>query len=200
MMIDYIKGNIIAKQPTHAVIDVNGIGYGLSIPLSTYLKLSGLNSIQQLFCWLYVRDDALELFGFFSIEERDVFKLLLTVSGVGPRMALGVLSAMDVGDFLEALRNENLALLVSVPGIGKKKAERMLLELKDKVKSGLCVEGVQPAGSSDAEGSVISDAVAALTSLGCGCSEAAGAVKKACKTLGGCPGLEKIIKEALKWL
>ncbi len=199
-MIDYIKGSIIAKQPTHAVIDVNGIGYGLNIPLSTYLKLSGLNCPQQLFCWLYVRDDALELFGFFSIEERDVFKLLLTVSGVGPRMALGVLSAMDVGDFLEALRNENIALLVSVPGIGRKKAERMVLELKDKVKPGLSAEKAGAAGSFEGEGSVISDAVAALTSLGCSYSEAAGAVKKACKTLGGSPEIEGIIKEALKGL
>ena len=199
-MIDSIRGNIITKNPTYVVIDVGGVGYGLSIPLSTYTRLAGLNCAQQLFSWLYVRDDALQLFGFASMEEREVFKLLLNVSGVGPRMALGILSAMPVNSFLDAVRCGNIALLVSIPGIGKKKAERLLLELKDRVGSEFAPAG--PGGESAfcSDGDPVRDAVTALTSLGCGYSEAAAAVGRAVKSLGDGPALEEIIKESLKHL
>lgn len=196
-MIEYIKGILVSKGPTHAVIDVNGVGYGLSIPLSTYTKLAGQGCGQKLCSWLYVRDDALQLFGFSTEEEREIFKLLLNVSGVGPRMALGILSAMTVNDFLEAVRNGNITLLVSIPGIGKKKAERLLLELKDRVGAGLGADGEVP---DEATGNSVKNAAAALVSLGCGHFEAADAVRKAVKTLGNDSNLEDIIKESLKHL
>lgn len=199
-LIDYIKGNIISKQPTYVVIDVNGIGYGLSIPLSTYTRLAGLNFPQHLYSWLYVRDDALQLFGFSTGEEREVFKLLLNVSGVGPKMALGVLSAMSVDEFIDAVRSGNIALLVSIPGIGRKKAERLLLELKDRVGTEFGPRGPEIEDAPGPGGHPVRDAVNALTSLGCRHSEAAAAVSKAVKSLGTGARLEEIIKESLKHL
>ncbi len=198
-LIDYIKGNIISKQPTYVVIDVNGIGYGLSIPLSTYTRLAGLNFPQHLYSWLYVRDDALQLFGFSTGEEREVFKLLLNVSGVGPKMALGVLSAMSVDEFIDAVRNSNIALLISIPGIGRKKAERLLLELKDRVGTEFVPHSPEKEDAGPG-GPPVRDAVNALTSLGCRHSEAAAAVNKAVKSLGTGVRLEEIIKESLKHL
>lgn len=196
-MIEHIKGTVVSKEPTRVVIDVNGVGYGLSIPLSTYTRLAGKGCVQGLWSWLHVRDDALQLFGFHTEEEREIFKLLINVSGVGPRMALGIISALTAKDFIEAVRNSDIALLVSIPGIGKKKAERLLLELKDKVGEDEAPGGEQSGG---AAGNAVKDAAAALVSLGCGHPEAAAAVRKAAAKLGNDPELEDIIKESLRHL
>lgn len=197
-MIDFIRGVLVSKQPTRVVIDVSGVGYGLNIPLSTYARLSGVDCTQELLTILHVREDAFLLYGFYSEDERELFKLLLNVSGIGPRMALGILSAVEAGEFAEAVRSENIALLVSIPGVGKKKAERLLLELKDKIC--LCM----PAGKAEkppaalADEGIFKDAAEALVTLGCGSSGAAAAVRRAKESLGGRPSLEEIIKEALK--
>ncbi len=195
-MIEHIKGVLVSKHPTHIVLEANGIGYGISIPLSTYTKLEAVGSSLRLFTWLHVREDILQLFGFASEEEREVFSLLINVSGVGPRMALAVLSAMPVCDFLEAVRNENLNALVSIPGIGRKKAERLLLELKDKI------EPAAPETMDDSPGhsppGAASEAVMALVSLGCKYPEASGAVRRARAKLDDNAALEEIIREALK--
>lgn len=200
-MIDYINGKLVSKHPTYAVIDVSGVGFGLSIPLSTYARLPAVGADQKLFSWLYVREDAIQLFGFATGEERELFKMLLNVSGVGPRMAAGILSALTPANFLEAVRSGDTAALTSVPGIGRKKAERLLLELKDRV-------GTETSAPEEAEGGALPateserarEAVSALVSLGSRYPEASAAVRKAVDLSGPGAGLEEIIKESLKHL
>jgi holliday junction DNA helicase RuvA len=160
-MIGYLKGKVLSKKPTKLLIDVNGVGYLVNISISTFEKIAEMEEVS-LYTYLAVRESALDLFGFYSMAEKEMFEVLIGVNGIGPKSAQGILSGIQITDLKEAVRTGNISRLVSIPGIGKKTAERMLIELRDKVDS------VADTGENILHGSssIRSDAVAALTNLG----------------------------------
>ena len=131
-MIAHITGKLIQKQPNSVIVDVGGVGYELTVPLSTFYDLGDTGADVSLRAYTYVREDALQLFGFRTEREKRLFLLLIGVSGIGPKLAITALSGMSAEELIHAIRSGNLAKLVGVPGIGKKTAERILVELKDK--------------------------------------------------------------------
>jgi holliday junction DNA helicase RuvA len=133
ILIAHITGKLIQKQPNSVIVDVGGVGYELTVPLSTFYDLGDPGADVSLRAYTYVREDALQLFGFRTEREKRLFLLMIGVSGIGPKLAITALSGMSAEELIHAIRTENLAKLVGVPGIGKKTAERMLVELKDKV-------------------------------------------------------------------
>ncbi|MGH9856014.1 MAG: Holliday junction branch migration protein RuvA [Blastocatellia bacterium] len=132
-MIAHITGKLIQKQPNSVFVDVGGVGYELTVPLSTFYDLGDPGAEVSLRAYTYVREDALQLFGFRTEREKRLFLLMIGVSGIGPKLAITALSGMSAEELIHVIRTENLAKLVGVPGVGKKTAERMLVELKDKV-------------------------------------------------------------------
>jgi Holliday junction DNA helicase RuvA len=134
-MIAHLSGTLIQKQPNSVIIDVGGVGYELIVPLSTFYELPETGAAVALRAFTYVREDALQLYGFSSEGEKKLFLLLTSVSGIGPKLAITLLSGLSAEDIVQSIRQNNLARLVSVPGVGKKTAERLVVELKDKVTS-----------------------------------------------------------------
>ena len=132
-MIALLTGRLAFKAPTHLALDVQGVGYEVFIPLSTYYNLPNLNDSISLSIHTHVREDAIQLFGFITQQEKEAFVLLMTVSGIGPKSALGILSALPVSDLVSAIQSADVEKLETVPGIGKKSAGRLVLELKDKL-------------------------------------------------------------------
>ena len=132
-MIAHISGKLIQKQPNSVIIDVGGVGYELNVPLSTFYDLGETGANVSLRVHTHVREDALQLFGFRTEAEKKLFLLLNSVSGIGPKLAITVLSGLSAEDLIQAIRAGNLTRLTAIPGVGKKTAERMLVELKDKV-------------------------------------------------------------------
>lgn len=133
-MIEKLSGQLIAKYPTGVVIDVNGVGYGVEVPLSLLCELPPVGSRLELWIHTYVREDAIRLFGFASVEDRFAFNTLLEVSGVGPKVALAILSTLTISALRQAVMQQNTSLLEVVPGIGTRTAEKILVELKNKLK------------------------------------------------------------------
>jgi len=169
-VIGRITGKLVSKQPPQIVVDVHGVGYELDVPMSTLFQLPATGTDVSLLTHLIVREDAHQLYGFFSDGERALFRQLLKISGVGARTALAVLSGMSVADVKQAVSQQDSGRLVKVPGIGKKTAERLLLELKDK----LDIAVLPVAAEADRGGS---DVVHALLALGYSDKEARFAVK-----------------------
>jgi Holliday junction DNA helicase RuvA len=132
-MIGSLRGKLMAKQAPQIVLECYGVGYEVETPMSTFLELPGLGEEVVLHTHLLVREDAQILFGFGSLEERSLFRLLLKISGVGAKMGLAILSTMSVGDFQRCVEYEDAAMLVKIPGVGKKTAERLIIEMRDKV-------------------------------------------------------------------
>lgn len=132
-MIAHITGKLIQKQPNALIVDVGGLGYELTVPLSTFYELGEVGTEVSLRVYTYVREDALQLFGFRTESEKKLFLLLISVSGIGPKLAITVLSGLSAEELIQAIRGGNLTKLTGIPGVGKKTAERMLVELKDKV-------------------------------------------------------------------
>jgi Holliday junction DNA helicase RuvA len=163
-MIAYLIGTLIEKSPIEATIEVGGVGFTAHISANTYAELPEPQSEVKLFTYLYLREDALLLYGFMREEERAIFKMLLSVGGVGPKMAQTILSGMDVGTLREAIISANLAALTHIPGVGKKTAERILVELRDKL-SKLELKPVAVGSQSDVQ-QARSDAYSALLALG----------------------------------
>ncbi len=191
-MIGRLEGKLAEKTPERVLVDVNGVGYELRIPLSTFLELPDEGKVVRFRVHTYVREDQFQLFGFLSEQERGLFRLFLSVSGVGPRLALAVLSGLPAGRVVQAIRQGDLAALRSIPGVGNKTAERILMELRDKVER---VEGVElstPAG--EAEQATLS----ALVNLGYSRSQAEKAVSVALDQLDDAPPIEDLIREALR--
>ena len=172
-MIGRIKGILIESAPPRIVVDVHGVGYEIDVPMSTFYNLPAHGQEVTLLTQMIVREDAQLLFGFLSAEEREAFRLLLKVSGIGARTALSILSGLSVTDLVNAVAMQESALLTKVPGIGKKTAERLLLELKDKLTGTLA-----DAGISSPAGSTMTDFINALIGLGYSEREARLAVKK----------------------
>ena len=161
-MIGFLTGKIISKKPTQILMDVNGVGYQVNISITTFEKLGDVNSAVSLYTFLSVKEDALDLFGFFTEAEKEMFRLLISVSGIGPKLAQSILSGIQIEELKEALQVGNISRLVAIPGIGRKTAERLLIELRDKVEK-LAEEFIQV---SNAKFAIKNDAVSALTSLG----------------------------------
>jgi Holliday junction DNA helicase RuvA len=169
-MIASVRGIIEAVTPDYAIINVGGVGLQVYMPSSTLSELGGVGQQARLFPQMVVREDAILLFGFASEEELKLFQMLQGVSGVGPKLALALLSAMSVEDLASAIAGGSMELLTSVPGVGKKMAGRLILELKDKIAAGAAAVHVTPPGEGD------SDVLGALLSLGYSASEASRAV------------------------
>ena len=161
-MIGYLTGKIIIKKPTQLLIDVNGVGYIVNISISTFEKMPELNESVSLFTHLSVKEDAMDLYGFSTIAEKEMFEVLISVSGIGPKIALSVLSGIPLGELKTAIIEGNISRIVAVPGIGRKTAERMMIELRDKVEK---VSAEADAVSGGAA-TVLKDAIVALTTLG----------------------------------
>ena len=197
-MITFLKGKLTDALPTQVVIDVNGIGYEVLIPLSSFEKLPELGQAVTLKTQLVVREDSQTLYGFATNDERELFRMIQGVSGIGPRLALNVLSGMDVVSFKGAIGTGDVKRLSSINGIGKKTAERMVLELKDKL--GL-VSGTAatPLGQAlAAHDKPIADAAAALEALGTKPLEALKAAQAARAMLGPQASVEELVRAALK--
>lgn len=165
-MIASLTGRLTHKAPTHIVVDVHGVGYELFVPLSTYYALPPLNETAHLCVHTHLRDDALQLYGFATQGEKTAFLLLTTVTGIGPKLALSVLSTLSLSDLRAAVQGEDVEKLATVPGVGKKSASRLVLELKDKLERMEIVEASagEPRGTASEE--VYQDALSALLNLG----------------------------------
>jgi Holliday junction DNA helicase RuvA len=188
LMIGRLTGIVAEKSPPLVLLDVQGVGYEVDVPMSTFCNLPGLGERTTLLTHLIVREDAHQLFAFLTAEERATFRQLIKISGVGPRTALGILSGLSVQDLAGAVSRQEGGRLQKVPGIGKKTAERLLLELKGKLGAELAVGSV--AIASDAQG----DIVQALIALGYNEKEAALAIKGLPKDIGVSDGIKAAMK------
>lgn len=197
-MIAHIRGRLIQKSPDAIIVDVNGVGYEVLIPLSTFYKLPETDETVSLKVHTNLREDAIQLFGFMTQEEKEAFQLLISVSGVGPKLARNILSGIPVEDLVAAIGSADKARLSLIPGIGGKSAERLIVELKDKVKRLIVAE---PKTTEEApKDSLSSDVVSALDNLGYKNAQSVEAVKKARTALPAGYGFEDLFKEALKFL
>lgn len=200
-MIAHISGKLIQKQPNAIIVDVSGVGYELNVPLSTFYELGEVGANVSLRVHTHVREDALQLFGFRTEAEKKLFVLLNSVSGIGPKLAITVLSGLSAEELIQAIRAGNLTKLTGVPGVGKKTAERMLVELKDKVAA------ILPPGLEDATTVVIAqtgdamreDVISALVNLGYPRAQAEKAVNAVLKQTPD-ERFEAVLKSALRSL
>lgn len=197
-MIATITGKLTHKSIDYLIIDVGGVGYQLFVPLSTYYKLTEEKSTVSLNTYLNVREDALLLYGFWTMDEKNIFLKLISISGVGPKLALSILSGISTADLINAVQVDDIAKLTTIPGVGKKTAERLALELKDKLKK-LELSG---AGSGIHVGvsGIYEDVLSALVNLGYKQNAAESALKIVIKEAGGEKTLEKLLKMTLNVL
>ena len=196
-MIAHINGTLATKGTESVVVDVNGVGYELFIPLSTFCSLPELGEPVSLITYTHHKDDSICLYGFLTAIEKGVFTLLISVSGVGPKLARNILSGVPVEDLLGFIVNEDKVRLKGIPGIGAKSAERLILELKEKaMEFDIAGAGVAARFSTGVAGDVIS----ALDNLGYKSAQAEEAVTKASEVLGDECGFEELFKESLRGL
>ena len=187
-MIGKLTGTLAEKNPPQVLVDCQGVGYEVDVPMSTFFNLPGLGEKVSLLTHFVVREDAQILFGFGSASERETFRQLIRISGVGPRTALAVLSGMSVGDIAQAVTQQDASRLVKVPGIGKKTAERLLLELKGKLGADIGIAGQAVASDTQA------DILQALVALGYSDKEAQAALKSLPKDIGVSEGIKQALK------
>ena len=199
-MIALLRGVLVEKHPNQAILETGGVGYDVTIPVSTFTHLPDTGAQVQLRIHTHVREDALALFGFLTQDEKAIFEKLIGVSGIGPTLAVKVLSGVAAPDLIAAIRRGEVERLVRIPGIGKKTAERMVLELRDKLPA---VTGEEPAAPSDAAAlsPIDQDVLSALLNLGCGRPQAEAAVRKAkaaAATAGALAEFEPLFRKALE--
>ena len=197
-MIAHLRGKLLYKKPGFAVVDVHGVGYQLFISLATFYSLPNEEENVSLDVYTVVREDAISLFGFIDKGEKELFELLIGVNKVGPKLAITILSGIPHTELVEAVVTEDTARLSSIPGIGKKTAQRLIVELSDKVKS-LGTVGDAVGKGVATLGPTVSDAIEALVTLGYKKKEAEKVVGEVHKSLQGAD-LETLLKEALKSL
>ncbi len=197
-MIALLSGILKSKNPTEILVEVHGIGYAISIPLSTYEKLGDIGSSVSLLTYFHVREDSMQLFGFFTEEERRLFKLLISVSGIGPKIAQSILSGMNVEELKSHLISGNVQALTAIPGVGRKTAERLIVELRDKVGKAITEFGpITAIGLASA--ALRNEALQALTSLGYNQQIAEKAIRFVLQEAEGSTiSLEELIKRALR--
>lgn len=197
-MIAYLEGKLIEKNPTYLILEVNGVGYSVYIPVSSYADIGEIGQTVKVLTYQYVREDELKLYGFSSHQEKELFVLLISVNGVGPRLALGILSSISVEDFQRSVLVEDLDVLIHISGVGKKMAQRLIVELKEKLgKVDLGVEkGMEVEERIDVP---VDEAVLALVSLGYNKLDARKAVQKVNSESEESLPIEELIKRALKY-
>ena len=195
-MIGFLRGRLLSKRPNRLIVEVNGVGYDVAVPLSTFYQVGEPDSEVRLRIHTHVREDALALFGFASELELEIFERLIAISGIGPKVALGVLSGIEPVELVHAIRTNDIGRLTAIPGVGKKTAERIGLELKDRLPAGLVAEpGAAPGPADGLRGDVLS----ALLNLGYHRPLAERAVDNA---IGAGPeqSFERVLKQALREL
>jgi Holliday junction DNA helicase RuvA len=197
-MIAHLQGLLHFKSPEYLVIDVDGIGYQVHVPLSTFYDLPQAGSTVSLHIHTHVREDALQLYGFQSPEEKALFVRLISISGIGPRLAVNILSGITPAELVESLSQNNLARLISIPGVGRKTAERIMVEMRDKVSTLALAHDVTSPVKTAADEAMIDDALSALLNLGYKKGVAQRAVENARHRLEGEITLESLLKEALR--
>ena len=204
-MIAFLSGTVLSKQATTAIIEVGGVGYEVAIPLSTFYELGDVGTAAQLRIYTHVREDTLQLYGFKTVRERQLFLHLISVNGVGPGLAIKLLSGMNADELVASIRTNNLARLVSVPGVGRKTAERLVVDLRDII-AALSTPAMEqefaakgPAGARMPEDAMRDDAISALANLGYQKSAAEKAVKTAIDE-GGDLSVELVLRRSLRSL
>jgi Holliday junction DNA helicase RuvA len=195
-MIGQLRGRLADKRPNQVLVDVGGVGYLVSVPLSTYAGLGELHTEVTLLIHSHIREDQFALYGFLSSREKHLFEMLLSASGVGPTLALKILSGMSAEELIPAIRGNDLGRLTKIPGVGRKTAERMVVELKDKLEA-MAVLEQKPAATSPA--GVEADVVSALINLGYDGRTAENAVTEG-KRSAGTASFEKLLKASLQAL
>lgn len=195
-MIAALRGILSYKSTQYVIVDVQGIGYHVAVPLSTFYLLPDVGTTVSLAIYTHVREDTISLFGFHSAEEKAIFQRMITVSGIGPRLALNILSGIAPDELTEAILAENMSRLVTIPGVGRKMAERLIFELREKLMSA----GVDSARHRSEEDTLLDDALSALVNLGYKEAIAKKAIDRVSKECKDHLSLEVIITESLKVL
>ena len=194
-MIALLRGVLLEKHPNQAIVETGGVGYDVTIPVSTFTRLPEPGKEVRLRIHTHVREDALALYGFLTQDEKALFEKLIGVSGIGPTLAVKILSGLAAPDLINFIRRGEVERLVRIPGVGKKTAERMVLELRDKLPA---VTGEEPGTPAEAALSAVDqDVLSALLNLGCGRPQAEAAVRKA-KAAGAAPEFEPLFRRALE--
>jgi holliday junction DNA helicase RuvA len=200
-MIALICGKIAYKGISSIVIDVSGVGYRVSIPLSTFYELPEAGAVVSLHIHTHVKEDAINLFGFYTIQERDFFQLLISVSGIGPKLGMSIISGIPVRDLMQAISRGDVAKLVSIPGVGRKMAERLILELKEKVVQKMMREQIPAADEQQKASEMIKeDVLSALVNLGYKNNTAKDALDKVMQVSKEELTLDVLLKKTLKIL
>jgi Holliday junction DNA helicase RuvA len=197
-MIAHLRGTLLEKHPNQAIVEASGVGYDVTVPVSTFSALPEAGREVRLRIHTHVREDAIALFGFATAEEKMLFEKLISVSGIGPKLAITVLSGLAAPDLIAAIRSAATDRLVRIPGVGKKTAERIILELREKLPAGTSETGAAGApGGRAALSALEQDVLSALLNLGCTAAAAEAAVKKA-KTAGAANEFEPLFRRALE--
>jgi len=198
-MIALISGKIAYKGISHVVIDAHGVGYRIFIPLTTFYELPEAGQIITLHVHTHVKQDAINLFGFYTVQERDLFQLMLSVSGIGPKMSMNILSGISVQEMLRAISGGDVRKLTSIPGLGKKLAERLILELKEKVVKKMMAEEVPAMDNQQKINEIIKeDVLSALINLGYKSNIAQAAIDKVLYTSAKELAMDQLLKKTLK--
>jgi Holliday junction DNA helicase RuvA len=200
-MIARIQGILAYKSASHVIVDVHGIGYRIFVPLTTFYELPETGQSVSLNTYTHVKEDALHLFGFHTPDDQSIFQLLISVSGIGPKLALNILSGIPAPEFVRAVTQGNLSRLVAIPGVGKKTAERIVLELRDKCLK-IDTGGFMPEGAAVKAGAeaIKEDALSALVNLGYKNAAAKKIIDQVVAESSGILSLDFLLKEALKRL
>lgn len=196
-MIAHLGGKLLEKHANTAIVDVAGVGYEVAIPLSTFYELGEAGSDVQLRVYTHVREDAIQLFGFRTLRERDLFLRLISVQGIGPKLGITILSGMSADEMIAAIRSNNLARLTSIPGVGRKTAERLVIELRDKM--GEIVADDKADSQPLPADAMFDDALSALVNLGYQRAAAEKAVKQAASDVAD-PSVQKLLRRSLQIL
>jgi Holliday junction DNA helicase RuvA len=194
-MFAHLRGVLLEKHPNQAIVEAGGVGYDVTIAVPTFAKLPDVGAEVRLRIHMHVREDALALYGFLSQDEKGLFEKLISVSGIGPTLAVKILSGLAAADLISHIRRSEVEKLVRIPGVGKKTAERMVLELKDKLPAASGAEPPQAQPSLDA---IDQDVLSALLNLGCARPAAEAAVRKAKAAAGADTSFEPLFRRALE--
>lgn len=200
-MIALISGKIVYKGISHIVVDTQGVGYRIFIPLTTFYELPEAGQLITLHVHTHVKQDAINLFGFYTVQERDLFQLMLSVSGIGPKMSMNILSGISVQELLRAISSGDVRKLISIPGLGKKTAERLILELKEKVLKKMMAEVMPAVDNQERVNQLIKeDVLSALVNLGYKSNIAQSALDKVLQVSAKEMPMEQLLKKTLKIL
>jgi holliday junction DNA helicase RuvA len=200
-MIALLAGKIAHKGISHIVVDTQGVGYRVFIPLTTFYELPEAGENVTLHIHTSVKEDAINLFGFYTLQERDLFQLMISVSGIGPKVAMNILSGISAAELLEAISGGNLGKLITIPGIGKKMAERLILELKEKAIKKMAADQSPVMDVRQQQSAMIrEDVLSALVNLGYKANAARDALDKVTHDAEEEPAMDELLKKALKIL